>query len=57
MSGLVCFLDEGHSGVRKNLSVLISISFIAEDVEHFFMHLLAICTAHLLIGLFGFFGL
>jgi hypothetical protein len=50
------------NGLRGNLSVFwICISFIAKDVEHFFMYLLAIFTfsenclfnsfAHLLIGL------
>jgi hypothetical protein len=43
------------TGVRWSLSVvLICISFMAEDIEHFFMHLLAIilllrnvCPSHL----------
>jgi hypothetical protein len=52
------------TGMRWNLSViLICISFMGKDVEHFFMNLLAIYNsspenslfslfAHLLIGLF-----
>jgi hypothetical protein len=57
------------TGVRQNLSiVLIHISFIAREVEHFFMSLLAICTssfenslfnscAHFLIGVLILWGL
>jgi hypothetical protein len=51
--------------VRWNLNVVfICISFIAENVDHFFMYLIAICTSfenclynsftHLLTGLFAF---
>jgi hypothetical protein len=64
-SGLVVvyFLDDSHSDYRV---VLIYISFMAKNTEHFFMNLLAIGTsfenylansfAHLLIGLFYSFG-
>jgi hypothetical protein len=51
------------TGVKWNFSViLICISFMAKEAEHFFMYLLAICTSsenclfnlltHLLIGFF-----
>jgi hypothetical protein len=48
------------TGLKWNLNViLICNSFMAENVEHFFMYLLAICTffhncsfAHLSVGLF-----
>jgi hypothetical protein len=62
MPPAVCFL----TGVTCNVSVvLICISFLAKDIEHFFMLLLAICTskndmfnlfAYLLIGLFVLLG-
>jgi hypothetical protein len=44
------------TGVRWNLSViLICVSFMAKDIEHFFMHLLAIST-YFEICLFSLFG-
>jgi hypothetical protein len=55
--------------VKENFnSVLIYISLMADGIEHLFMYLLVICTsslekyqlswfAHLLIELFGFFGI
>jgi hypothetical protein len=42
------------TGVRWNLKViLICVSFMAKDIEHFFMYLLAICTSSLESCLFS----
>jgi hypothetical protein len=42
---LVCLLDDYHlTGVRWHFTVvLICFSFIAKDVEHFFLYLFTIC--------------